>query len=277
MAIRNGSARGRVAALLVAAAAAVGLSVTGTASADAHPGPGPQRKPTVVLVHGAFADASGFGRIVQQLSARGYPVIAAANPLRSVASDAASVRALLDSIEGPVVLVGHSYGGTVISKAAAGDSDVKALVYVAAYVPDTGETAAQLTTQFPGSDVPASLKPVGLPDGGTDLFLDPAVFPASFAGDVPVREAKVFALSQRPATAAALNEPFPGTPAWRSIPSYDLVSGADRIIPPAAQRFMAGRAHAKVQVIKGASHLGVFYEHPDAVTSLVERAARETS
>jgi pimeloyl-ACP methyl ester carboxylesterase len=272
-----GLGRRQLLARTAGAAFAIGMGVAGTTSAEAHPAPRPAGKPTVVLVHGAFADAGGFAEIVQRLTADGYPVVAAANPLRSVASDAVSVRALLDSIEGPIVLVGHSYGGTVISKAAAGNPDVRALVYIAAYLPDTGETAAELTTRFPGSDVPDSLKPVALPDGGTDLFIDPAAFTVSFAGDVPVKQARVFALSQRPATAAALNEPFPGAPAWRTIPSYDLISGSDRIIPPAVQRYMAGRAGAKVQVIKGASHLGVFFEHPGATTALIKKAARETS
>jgi pimeloyl-ACP methyl ester carboxylesterase len=267
----------KAAVAVAVAAVAVGLSVAGMASADTHPASRPARKPTVVLVHGAFADASGFGEIARRLTADGYPVVAAANPLRGVASDAASIAALLDSIDGPIVLVGHSYGGTVISKAAVGNADVKALVYIAAYLPETGETAAELTTRFPGSEVPDSLKPVALPDGGTDLYINPTVFPASFAGDVPVRQAKIFALSQRPATAAALNEPFPGVPAWHSIPSYDLISGSDRIIPPAAQKFMAGRAHAKVRVIKAASHMGVFFEHPGTTTALIERAAYENT
>jgi pimeloyl-ACP methyl ester carboxylesterase len=261
----------RKAAYLAASVLAVGLSVFAVNAAQATSG----RKPTVVLVHGAFADAGGFTEVGRRLMARGYPVRAAANPLRGVASDAAYVRALLDSIDGPIVLVGHSYGGSVISGAAVGDGDVRALVYLAAYVPDTGETAAELTGRFPGSTVGDALRPVPLPDGGTDLYIDPAVFNQRFAGDLPGRQASLLAVAQRPVTAAALNEPFAGTPAWRTIPSYDLISGGDLIIPPAAQRFMAKRANATVQVVKGSSHV-VFLSHPGVTADFIERAARET-
>ena len=264
-----------VAAGAAAVVAAAGLTVFGVTSAEAQPASGP--KPTVVLVHGAFADSSGFGTIVQDLTADGYPVVAAANPLRGVASDAASIRALMNTIEGPIILVGHSYGGNVISEAATGDSQVKALVYIAAYIPATGETAAQLTTLYPGSQVPDNLKSVTQPGGVTDLYINPAVFPSAFAGGVPVKEAQVFALSQRPVTEAALNEPAVGVQAWQTIPSYDLISGADMIIPATAQEYMAKRAHAKVKVVKGASHMGVFFEHPGTTTKFIETAARETA
>jgi pimeloyl-ACP methyl ester carboxylesterase len=219
----------RKAAFLAASVMAVGLSVFAVNAAEATTG----RKPTIVLVHGAFADASGFTEVSRRLVARGDPVRAAANPLRGVASDAAYVRALLDRIDGPIVLVGHSYGGSVIS--AVGDRDVRALVYLAAYVPDTGETAAELTGRFPGSTVTDALRPVPLPDGGTDLYIDPALFNERFAGDLPGRQASLLAVAQRPVTAAALNEPAAGTPAWRTIPSYDLISGGDLIIPPVAR------------------------------------------
>lgn len=262
----------RKAAFLAASIMAVGASVFAVTAAQATSG----RKPTVVLVHGAFADGSGFTEVSRRLIDRGYPVVAAANPLRGVASDAAQVRALLATIDGPIVLVGHSYGGSVISQAAAGDPDVRALVYLAAYVPDTGETAAELTGRFPGSTVTESLRPVPLPDGGTDLYINPAVFNERFAGDVPPQDASLLAVAQRPVTAAALNEPAVGTPAWKTIPVYDLISGADRIIPPAAQQFMARRAHAKVQVVKGSSHV-VFVSHPGITAAFVERAARETA
>lgn len=257
-------------AFLAASVIAAGTSAFVVTAAEAH-----TPKPTIVLVHGAFADSSGFNEVSRRLLARGYPVVAAAVPLRGVASDAAQVRALLDSIEGPIVLAGHSYGGSVISQAAAGDKDVRALVYMAAYVPDTGETAAQLTYKFPGSTVSESLKPVALPGGGTDLYIDPAVFNKRFAGDVPAAEASLLAVAQRPVTAAALNEAATGRPAWKEVPSYDLISGSDLIIPPAAQRFMAARANAKVQVVKGSSHV-VFISHPGATADFIQRAARET-
>jgi pimeloyl-ACP methyl ester carboxylesterase len=270
---------GRKTVLTAAATAVVAagaLSVFAVTAADAHPGGHPAKKPTIVLVHGAFADSSGFNAVTQRLAADGYPVVAAANPLRGVASDAAQVRALLDSIDGPIVLVGHSYGGNVISEAATGDSDVTALVYLAGYVPETGESAAALTDKFPGSTVGQSLKAVPLPGGQTDLSIDPAVFHERFAGDVPAKEAALYAVAQRPVTQAALNEPAAANPAWHTIPSYDLISGADKIIPPAAQRFMAERAHAKTEVVKGASHL-VFVSHPGTTAAFIEKAARETA
>jgi pimeloyl-ACP methyl ester carboxylesterase len=230
------------------------------------------RRPTIVLVHGAFADGSGFQPVIEQLVAGGYPVIAAPNPLRGLSSDAAQLRALLTSVEGPIVLVGHSYGGAVISAAATGA--VKALVYLAAFVPEAGESAQALVEKFPGSTIGQSLKPVPLADGQVDLYIDPGVFHPNFAGDVPAGLAAVLAITQRPATGAALGEPASGPQAWHTIPSYHLISGADRIIPPAAQEFMAGRTGGVVEVVEGASHL-VFVSHPAAAAALIEKAADE--
>ncbi|GAA5199669.1 alpha/beta hydrolase [Rugosimonospora acidiphila] len=232
--------------------------------------------PTVVLVHGAFADSSGFDAVIRRLLAAGYPVLAAPNPLRGVAADAAGVRALLDSVEGPVVLVGHSYGGAVISVAAAESRNVRALVYLAAFVPNKGEAVGELVDRFPGSTVNESLKPVPLPDGQVDLYIDPRVYHERFAADVPATDAAVYSIAQRPASAAAFAEPAAGAPAWTEIPSYHLIGTADLIIPPAAQQFMAERAEAAVEVIQGASHL-LFVSHPDTTVALIERAARETA
>jgi pimeloyl-ACP methyl ester carboxylesterase len=232
--------------------------------------------PTIVLVHGAFADSSGFDGVVRRLLAAGYPVLAVPNPLRGVAADAAGVRALLDTVEGPVVLVGHSYGGAVISAAAAGSRQVRALVYLAAFVPDTGESVGELVGRFPGSAVNESLKAVPLPGGQVDLYIDPRVYHERFAADVPTADAAVYAIAQRPAAAAAFAEPAAGVPAWASIPSYHLIGSADRIIPPETQQFMAERAGATVQVLDGASHL-VLVSHPDATAGFIERAARETA
>lgn len=257
--------------LLAAVVGVAALAVAGAAQADAH-----AKKPTVVLVHGAFADSSGWNAVVQRLQADHYPVVSAANPLRGVASDAASVRALLDSIDGPVVLVGHSYGGSVISEAASGDKDVKALVYVAAFLPETGETAAGLSAKFPGSTLGETLKQVALPGGHTDLYIDQKLFPQQFAADVPLKDAKLYAVSQRPIDAAALDEPAAGPQAWHSIPSYDLITGADKNIPEAAQQFMAARAGARTKTVKGASHM-VFVSHPGTTAAFIEQAARDTA
>lgn len=232
--------------------------------------------PTVVLVHGAFADSSGFTTIIKQLVNDGYPVVAAPNPLRGLSSDAEHLKALLASIEGPIVLVGHSYGGAVISTAGTGNAQVKALVYLAAFVPDTGESAQSLVEKFPGSTVGDSLKPVPLPGGQVDLYIDPRVFHPHFAADLPAEDAALFAITQRPATGAALGEPAPGRPAWQTIANYNLISAADRIIPPAAQHFMAERSGAKVQVVEGASHM-VFVSHPETTVAFIEKAAQDTT
>lgn len=232
------------------------------------------KRPTLVLVHGAFADGSGFTTIARRMIADGFPVVAAPNPLRGLSSDAAQVRALLDSIDGPIVLVGHSYGGAVISTAAAGHPGVKALVYLAAFVPEAGESAQALVEKFPGSTVGESLKPVPLPGGQVDLYIDPRVFHQNFAADMPADEAALFAITQRPAAGAALGEPAAGPQAWQTIPSYNLISGADQIIPPVAQEFMAQRSGATVQVVEGASHL-VFVSRPGATVALIEKAAKD--
>lgn len=260
-----------LAGVSAAVAVAAGLGVPAAQSADAY-----AKKPTVVLVHGAFADSSGWNAVVRRLQADHYPVVSAANPLRGVASDAAAVRGLLDSIDGPIVLVGHSYGGSVISAAAAGDKDVKALVYIAAFLPEKGETAAGLSGKFPGSTLGDTLQPVPQPDGHIDLYINPRLFPQQFAADVPAKDAKLYAVSQRPIDQAALNEPAAGPQAWRSIPSYDLITGADKNIPQAAQQFMAERARAKTETVEGASHM-VFVSHPGTTARFIEKAARDTA
>ena len=230
-------------------------------------------KPTVVLVHGAFAESSSWSGVVADLTKKGYPVVAAANPLRGVASDAAYVAAMTKSIKGPVVLVGHSYGGAVISAAANGADNVKALVFVAAFAPDAGETCLALTGKFPGSTLPPTLAPpVPLADGGEDLYIQQDKFPNQFAADVPLAQGRVMAATQRPIKSAALGEAA-GAPAWKSIPSWSIYGTADLNIPPAAMAFMAERAQAKkTVVVKGASHV-VMVSHPHEVSALIETAA----
>ena len=264
-------------AAVVAAAAAIGaFALAGTANAAADKADR-SLKPTIVLEHGAFADASSWDGVIKDLRHDGYPVVAAANPLRSPASDAASLRALLDHIKGPVILVGHSYGGSVISEAAVGDANVKALVYVAAFLPEPGETALQLTNQFPGSTLPGTLDPVPFTnaDGstGTDLYIRQDEFRHQFAADVPADQAALMAATQRPIAQAALTEKAT-VAAWQTIPSWDIVTTEDLNIPAAAQEFMAQRAHAHVTEI-AASH-SVAVSHPDAVSDVIEKAARAT-
>lgn len=230
-------------------------------------------KPTVVLVHGAFADSSSWNGVVKNLEKDGYPVIAAANPLRSVKGDAQSVSDVLASVKTPVVLVGHSYGGPVISEAAYGNANVKALVYVAAFAPEKGETAAELSGRFPGSTLGPTLSaPVELADGGKDLYIQQDKFHDQFAADVSPADAKLMAATQRPVTVAALNEAAT-EPAWKTVPSYFVYGDQDKNIPAQALAFMAERAHSKqTVVVKGASHV-VMVSNPKAVASLIETAA----
>ncbi|WP_415762484.1 alpha/beta fold hydrolase [Pseudomonas sp. CP4] len=230
-------------------------------------------KPTVVLVHGAFADSSSWNGVVKILEKDGYPVIAAANPLRSVKGDAQSVADVLASVKTPVVLVGHSNGGPVISEAAYGNANIKALVYVAAFAPEKGETAAELSGRFPGSTLGPTLSaPVELADGGKDLYIQQDKFHDQFAADVSQADAKLMAATQRPVTVAALNEAAT-EPAWKTVPSYFVYGDQDKNIPAQALAFMAERAHSKqTVVVKGASHV-VMVSNPKAVASLIETAA----
>ncbi|AZV26690.1 alpha/beta hydrolase [Pseudomonas syringae] len=251
---------------LTALSIAVGLCLGANAFAQT-------AKPTVVLVHGAFADASSWNGVAKILEKDGYTVIAAANPLRGVKSDGAAVSALLSSIQSPVVLVGHSYGGNVISDAANDHANVKALVYVSAFAPEAGETVAGLAGKFPGSTLgPTLAPPVALADGGKDLYIQQSKFHDQFAADVPAAQAALMAATQRPVTEAALNEQA-GTPAWKHIPSWYIYGDKDKNIPPQAMAFMAKRADAKaVEVVKGASHV-VMVSNPAPVARLIEKAA----
>lgn len=252
-------------ATILAAAASLAMAAGSAASAA--------ERPTIVLVHGAFAESNSWDGVTKKLIADGYTVIGAANPLRSVKSDAQAVLSVVKSIKGPVVLVGHSYGGSVISNAATGQDNVKALVYVAAFAPDAGESAGQLAGKFPGGTLGDALAtPVALPDGGKDLYIDRSKFRAQFADDVPEASALLMAAGQRPITQAALEEKS-GEPAWKTIPSWFVYGDADKNIPAAALGWMAERAGSKkTVVVKGASHV-VMVSQPDTVAELIETAA----
>jgi pimeloyl-ACP methyl ester carboxylesterase len=234
-------------------------------------------KPAVVLVHGAFADASGFGAVTDRLQRRGYTVICPANPLRGPAYDAASVASVLKTIDRPIVLVAHSYGGAVITEAATQVSNVKALVYLNALALDEGESNLGITSRFPNHFFDAVLpRPFTQPDGtqGTDLYVDPTRFRSVFAPDVPARTAARMAAAQRPVSLAAGQEKSTA-PAWKTIPSWYLIGRQDKVISPDAQRFMAKRAHAHTISINS-SHVS-YMSHPGTVTRLIIRAARKVA
>ncbi|MDQ0779032.1 pimeloyl-ACP methyl ester carboxylesterase [Streptomyces aurantiacus] len=243
-------------------------------------------KPTVVLVHGAWSDASSWHGVTKRLQSEGYTVDAPAVPLRGLSGDANYLSDYLKTIKGPIVLVGHSYGGSVITQAAAANTNVSALVYIAAFAPDKGETASELTAKFPGShisddpnaQIPTALSPVPFNDNGTtgvDLYIKPDKFRDVFLSDrVGSRQANALAAAQRPVTAQALGEPT-GTPAWKTIPSWYLVASGDHLISPAAERFMAERAHAHTSEVN-APH-GVLLTDPAAVSRVIQQAARTTA
>lgn len=235
----------------------------------------PNESPTVLLVHGAFADASSWNGVISILEDDGYHVVAIANPLRGIKSDGQYLADVVRKIRGPVVLVGHSYGGSVISEV--NEPNVAGLVYVAAFAPEAGETAAGLSGKFPGSTLGTALTdPVPLSTGGKDLYIDPSKFHAQFAADVSAAEARAMAAGQRPVTEAALNEAS-SAPVWKSRPSWFIYGDQDRNIPPQALAFMAARASSrKTEVIAGGSHV-IMISHPKAVAMMIEQAAQASN
>ena len=230
-------------------------------------------KPTIVLVHGAFAESASWDKVIDALTGAGHTVVAQANPLRGLASDAAAVGDLIRAIEGPVVLVGHSYGGAVISNVRATGAMVTGLVYACAFAPEPGETCNALAARFPGSTLGETLRPVARADGTTDLYIAADRFQAQFCADVPAAQAARMAVTQRPVTLEALTEPSGDQPLWREVPSWFLVGDQDRTIPPALQRFMAERAGARRTVeVPGASH-AITVSQPGATAELILEAA----
>ncbi len=228
-------------------------------------------KPTVVLVHGAFAESSSWDGVVDLLLEDELPVVAVANPLRGVRADSEYLAGVLDGLPGDLVLVGHSYGGMLIANAAAGNDRVKTLVFVGAFAPDAGESAADLSGRYDGSTLGEALHAVSLPDGSTDLYIAQDRYHAQFAADVSKRVAELMAVAQRPIAAAALAEAS-GTPAWRTIRSWFAFGTADRNIPVDALRFMAARAGSQRTVeLQGASH-AVAVSEAAAVAGLIREA-----
>ena len=237
-------------------------------------------KPTVVLVHGAWADGSSWSSVTKRLQNDGYTVDVPPNPLRSLSGDSTYLASFLSTISGPIVLAGHSYGGAVITNAATGNAKVKALAYVDAYIPDQGQTLVQLTgagSCFAVKDLTSvfNFVPIpGAPSEDLDTYVKPSVFPGCFANGLPAQRGAVLAATQRPLTTAALNEPS-GVPAWKTIPSWALVGLHDHVIPPAGQLAMARNAGAKITEVH-APHLSMISD-PAAVTKVIEQAAKATS
>jgi pimeloyl-ACP methyl ester carboxylesterase len=230
-------------------------------------------QPTVVLVHGAFAESASWNGVIRRLQDQGYTAIAAANPLRSLSGDAQFLASILESIEGPVVLVGHSYGGSVISNGALGKDNVKALVFVAAFAPEEGESIGELSGRSPGSTLGETLESVRLSDGTTDLYIRQEMFHQQFAADAPAEQAALDAVTQRPLRDVAQNEGS-GAPAWKSVPSWFVFPELDKNIPLEAHRFMAERAQAREVVeIEGAPH-AVGVSHPEEVADVILRAIK---
>jgi pimeloyl-ACP methyl ester carboxylesterase len=231
------------------------------------------QKPTVVLVHGAFAESASWNGVIRRLQERGVTAVAAANPLRSLAGDAAYVRDVIASVEGPVVLVGHSYGGLVITEAAAQNPAVVGLVYVCAFVPETGDSAFSLSASEPGSTLGEALAAYPLGTGGNEFVIRPEAFHQQFAADLPADTAALMAATQRPVTEAALRDGLPtATPAWKDIPSWHVFGDSDLNIPVAVHRAGAARAQSRqTWEIPGASHAtGV--SRPEVVVEAIAAA-----
>ena len=225
--------------------------------------------PTIVLVHGAFADASSWRPVVDRLDRDGHTVLAPPNPLRGLPHDASYAASVIDSIDGPVVLVGHSYGGAVITVAGSSDK-VVGLVYVAGVAPDQGESVNDLQGRFPSLAMGPLVQPVSLPDGSVELTIDPARFPDVFGADLPAPDAAFMAISQRSISATAFDDPATAA-AWRATPSWAVFGTADQPVAPELQRFAYDRAGSTVTEVEGASHL-LMMSQPDIVAGVIREA-----
>jgi pimeloyl-ACP methyl ester carboxylesterase len=267
-----------VIAALVVSALVVSASQIASAQTTTRAVPGSGPKPAIVLEHGAWANTASWNAVIQRLQADGYTVYAPPNPLQGLTYDSAYLADFLHSISGPIVLVGHSYGGDVITNAATGDTQVKALVYVDAFAPAQGQTLAQLLAAYPGSCAePSNLTVVpfpGAPAGTGDAYITQSAFPSCMANGLPAREARALAADQAPLATIALTQPS-GVPAWKTIPSWAVVGTADHAIPPALQLAMAENAHARITEVN-APHLAMISD-PGVVTSVILQAVRATT
>jgi pimeloyl-ACP methyl ester carboxylesterase len=233
-----------------------------------------------VLEHGAWADAASWSGVVERLQAQGYTVDAPPNPLNGLASDSAYLADFLKTVAGPIVLVGHSYGGAVVTNAATGNANVKALVYIDAFIPDKGENGLQLISAKPGSCLDGKPTDVfnfapfpGAPKGDYMLYIKQSLYPSCFANLVPASESAVLAATQRPIAFNAFTEKS-GVPAWKTIPSWSLIGTADKVIPPAEQRVMSMRASAHITEIL-APHPSMLTQ-PGAAATIIMQAAQAT-
>jgi pimeloyl-ACP methyl ester carboxylesterase len=270
-----------VAAVVAVVALLVPLSVGGLASANPSSGhtPGDGPRPTIVLVHGDWADGSSWNGVTERLQHRGFTVVAPPNPLRGPTIDAPYLASFLQTIPGPIVLVAHSYGGFVITNAATGNANIKALVYIDAFIPDTGQTLAELAV---GScvDPATAFNAVPVPGGVVDLYLRSEAnppypgFAECFANGVNRNQTALLAATQRPAALDQFNDPS-GPPAWETIPSWSLIGTADRVITPAQQQAMSTNAGAHISTVN-AGHLSLI-TRPNAVTNIIETAVDATT
>jgi pimeloyl-ACP methyl ester carboxylesterase len=268
----------RAAALTVSTLTVVALLLNLAGAASAGTAGHARVKPTIVLVHGAWADSSSWDGVTARLLNDGYPVDVFPTPLRSLSGDARALREYLGAITGPIVLVGHSYGGAVITNAATGSAAVRALVYVDAFAPAEGQAVISLSGPDSVLADPVitdvfDLVPAGAPVPTTDFYINKALFPSAFANDLPPSRGRVLAVTQRPITYGALGEPS-GAPAWPTIPSWYEVGTKDKVIPASAQRAMAASIKAHVTV-SPTGHLPMV-SRPGDVTGIIESAARAT-
>jgi pimeloyl-ACP methyl ester carboxylesterase len=272
--------RNAVRTATVAGLAALTLAACGGTASAAHPSQAEApAKPTVVLVHGAWADGSSWAPVSGRLQRAGFTVDVEPNPLRGLASDVQYLKDYLATVPGPIVLVGHSYAGMVITAAATGNTNVKSLVYVNAYIPQQGDTVEKLTAAQPGSalDPKKSIDAVPIRDASgkvvdVDVYVKRAEFGSLFAAGIPSGTRATLAASQRPLTLSSLTEQFTGTPAWKTIPSWAFIGTSDRVIPPNEQQVMARRARAHVVEVP-APHLSMVAS-PAAVAALITDAAK---